>query len=109
MADESEEPEDGISPVPEFVLKEDPILGDTTLGERLFSNKEGIELIEDRPEQEIPETMNAEFLVEEEGFEMLPEVVVEEVAIGGAVAVFGAPLRENPLPSTMIRGSTPVE
>ena len=97
MADESEELEDGISPVPEFVLKEGPILGEATLGERSFSNKEGIELIEDRPEQEIPETMNAEFLVEEEGFEMLPEVVVEEVAIGGAVAVFGAPLRENPL------------
>ncbi|MDC0285244.1 hypothetical protein OAK60_01380 [Akkermansiaceae bacterium] len=97
MADESEEPEEGFNPVPEPALKEDAIIGEANLGERPSSNKEGIGLIEDWPVDEIPLMMNEEILVEAEGFEMLPEVVVEENAIGGEVAVFGAPLRENPL------------
>jgi iron complex outermembrane receptor protein len=97
MADESEGPEEGFNPVPEPALKEDAIIGEANLGERPSSNKEGIGLIEDWPVDEIPLMMNEEILVEAEGFEMLPEVVVEENAIGGEVAVFGAPLRENPL------------
>ncbi|MDB4558485.1 hypothetical protein N9Z89_02265, partial [Akkermansiaceae bacterium] len=97
MADESEGPGGGGNPVLEPVLKEDAIIGEANLGERRSSNQEGIGLIEDWPGDEIPLAINEEILLEAEGFEVLPEVVVEENAIGGEVAVFGAPLRENPL------------
>ena len=97
MADESEGPGGGGNSVPEPVLKEDAIIGEANLGERPSSNQEEIGLIKDWPGDEIPLTINEQILLEAEGFEVLPEVVVEEDAIGGAVAVFGAPLRENPL------------
>ena len=97
MARELEEPEKGLNPEPEIALGEDGMSDEVNLGERASSYREVGNLVKELQGADIPLTVNEDFLLEEEGFEMLPEVVVEENAIGGAVAVFGAPLRENPL------------
>ncbi|MCH1498199.1 MAG: TonB-dependent receptor plug domain-containing protein, partial [Akkermansiaceae bacterium] len=97
MARELEEPEKGLNPEPEIALGEDGMSDEVNLGESDSSYREVDNLVKELQGADIPLTINEDFLLEEEGFEMLPEVVVEENAIGGAVAVFGAPLRENPL------------
>ena len=97
MARELEEPEKGLNPEPEIALGEDGMSDEVNLGESDSSYREVENLVKELQGADIPLTLNEDFLLEEEGFEMLPEVVVEENAIGGAVAVFGAPLRENPL------------
>ena len=108
MANELEQPKEEI-PIKEEMADEEnlkeiatpkeSVIGlNKNLTEVNYPSEEVVELNGGGPVEKIVPMMDEEFPMEGiDGVEMLPEVVVEENMMGGAVAVFGAPLRENPL------------
>ncbi|MFT6864195.1 MAG: iron complex outermembrane receptor protein [Akkermansiaceae bacterium] len=83
--------EGGLEALP---IPEEPL---TDLGEDPAA-EDVVDPSEILPDDSLPPMADDELLmVEQDGVEMLPEVVVTAEVEGGAVAVFGAPLKDNPL------------